>query len=91
MTGPDTGGPPSGPGITIPRLPFPKVSITPELAARLRREAAAHRAGGQGVSTVPLTAEQREERYRWQTGTRRTARQRRRIEHKTRRSLAGRV
>ncbi|MFG3709184.1 hypothetical protein ACGF7U_31260 [Micromonospora sp. NPDC047670] len=83
MTGPDTGGPPSGPGITL-NLPI----RGEHLAERTRREAAAWSAGAEGTSASPLSREQREDRYRTQTGSRRTARQRRRIEHKARRALA---
>ncbi|QOC89849.1 hypothetical protein [Micromonospora craniellae] len=80
MTGPDTGGPPSGPGIDL-TVPFDE-----QQAARLRREAAAWGAGSKGTAAVPLTAEQREDRYRKQTrSTRLTARQGRRARHKARR------
>lgn len=89
MTGPDTSGPPSGPKI-VPASPSPDAvavghavadwlaagkPVIDETRRRPRRPAA------------PLTAEQREDRYRRQTGGRVTARQRRRIAHKTNRAL----
>jgi len=85
MTGPDTGGPGgTGPGISLALRP-----LGVHLAERIRREAAAGSAGAKGVSASPLSREQREDRYRKQTGSRQlTARQDRRAGHKAHRALA---
>ncbi|MEU4594018.1 hypothetical protein [Micromonospora aurantiaca (nom. illeg.)] len=80
MSGPDTGGPPSGPRST-------QIVLDERLAERIRREVTAWSAGVKGGSAAPLTREQRQDRYRKQTlGGRITARQRRRIEHKASRA-----
>lgn len=80
MSGPDTGGPPSGPRSN-------QIVLDERLAERIRREVKAWSAGVKGGSTAPLSREQREDRYRKQTGVvRLTPRQRRRIEHKANRA-----
>ncbi|MCT2276349.1 hypothetical protein M3G91_01830 [Micromonospora chalcea] len=80
MSGPDTGGPPSGPKSN-------PVVLDERLAERIRREVTAWSAGVKGGSAAPLTREQRQDRYRKQTrGGQLTPRQRRRIEHKANRA-----
>ncbi|MEV0805761.1 hypothetical protein [Micromonospora sp. NPDC050200] len=82
MTGPDTGGPPSGPGFNLNLSVLGK-----QMAERIRLEAAASSAGARGVTASPLSREQREDRYRRQTGSPElTPRQRRRRDHKANRA-----
>ncbi|PZG15065.1 hypothetical protein C1I95_20370 [Micromonospora craterilacus] len=83
MTHPDGGGGgTSGPGRSLSaNLDFTR-------RGHERSIATAADAGAHTTSAAPLRAEQREDRYRKQTGSRRTARQRRRIVHKANRSLA---